>query len=130
MTTDANVSAPPSACLRCAAELLHGDAFCPLCGMAVTAPAPTTPSAPAQSAERRCAGCRSLVGPSLRFCTSCGRDLAASPPLFGLFLLIGSFVYSHNSTFKEQCLIPKEGGPNLSFPKNVICALDFEVKPR
>jgi hypothetical protein len=125
----------------------------------------------------RCVGCRHPLSPGLRFCTSCGRQLVASPEApknvttppavttptptpakrenpvvatalvtgalvgmlwdigkfvlgaFGLVILIGGFAYSHNATFKTQCAIHKEGGPALSFPKNAICALDFQIKP-
>lgn len=45
----------------------------------------------------------------------------------GLVIFIGGYVYSNNESFKVACGIHKLGGPDLPFPKNLICALDFQI---
>ncbi len=50
--------------------------------------------------------------------------------LAGLALLGGGWAYGHSTTFKVECLGQKLGIAQMSFPKNIICDADFDLKTR
>ena len=49
---------------------------------------------------------------------------------FGLFVLLGGYAYSRSDSFRLECTAHKLFQTTMTFPKGLICDLDFTVDPR
>jgi len=46
----------------------------------------------------------------------------------GVLIIVLGLVYTHSSSFKEQCLMHKLEGESIGLIKNVVCDADFTIK--
>ena len=119
-------------CPRCLGSLAHIGGEPARCSCLQGRPGPPSaegtllPVADASQRSKPTAG-DVAIGGTVAVFTGGWMLVKAAFVVLGLILLIGGFAYSHNSEFKDQCAIHKAGGPGLPFPKNLICALDFQI---